>query len=70
MNLRQKQIHKGNMKATVGGTEDAPPALCPPNAHVPAYVKRTGWAGLNEIERMGCARPPEGECLFSEWEAI
>ena len=61
MNLRQKGIRKANLQITVGGRADVPPTLCPPNAHasahVPAHVERTGGAGLNEIERVGCARP-------------
>jgi hypothetical protein len=61
MNRRQKGIHKANLQITVGGRVDVPPTLYPPHAHpatcVPAYVERTGGAGLNEIERVGYARP-------------
>jgi len=61
MNLRQKRIHKGKIIITVGGTEDVPPALCPPPAHasacVPAHVERTGAAVSNKSQRIGAGRP-------------
>jgi hypothetical protein len=62
MNIHQKRMYKLKIKITVGGTDNVPPMLCPPPAYaaacVPAHAKRIGRAGLNEIERMGCARPP------------
>jgi hypothetical protein len=61
MNLRQKGIHKGNMKVTVGGTEDVPPTLCPPpaytSAYIPAHVERTGAAVSNKSQHIGDGRP-------------
>lgn len=74
MNTRQKQMHKLKIKITAGGTEDVPPTFYPPPAYtsacVPTHVECTGSAGLNEIKRMGCARPPTSKQGDFSWKAI
>ena len=61
MNLRQKGIHKANIKITVGGRVDVPPTLCPPPAdaaaYIPSHVERTGAAVSNKSQRIGDGRP-------------
>ena len=74
MNIHKKRMYKPKIKITVGGTLSVPPTPCPPPADaaacVPAHAKRLGAAGLNEIERVGCARPSMRNHPVLEWEEI
>jgi hypothetical protein len=65
MNLCQKGIHETNMEVTVGGTEDVPPTLCPP----PAHVERTGAVVSNKSQHMGAGRPVTENSLILFLEA-
>ena len=59
MNIHKKRIYKPKLKITAGGTDNVPPALCPPPAYasacVPAHVERTGEVVLNKLIGLGTA---------------
>jgi hypothetical protein len=73
MNTHRKRNYRPKVKINAGGTDNVPPALCPPPAYasacVPAHVERTGRAGMNENGWMGCARPLMENRPVLKWEA-
>ena len=75
MSFSKKQINGMKKEINAGGTDNVPPALCPPPAHVsacvPAYVERTRRAVTNATNGMGIGRHPGGNSpiLFIEWAA-
>ena len=75
MSFPQKQINGMKKEINAGGTDNVPPTLYPPPAHisacVPAYAERTDRAVTNEMNNMGIVRHPGGNSpiLFLEWTA-
>ena len=75
MSFPQKQIKGMKKEINAGGTDNVPPTLCPPPAHisacVPAYAERTDRAVTNEMNNMGIVGHPGGNSpiLFLEWTA-
>ena len=75
MSFPKKQINGMKKEINAGGTDNVPPTLCPPPAHVsacaPAYAERTGVAVTNETNGMGIVRHPgeNSPILFMEWTA-
>ncbi|CAG0965299.1 hypothetical protein ANAEL_00867 [Anaerolineales bacterium] len=72
MSFPQKQIKGMKKEINAGGTDNVPPTLCPPPAHisacVPAYAERTGKAVTKKLNDMGPVRPMtvNGLISFSE----
>ena len=75
MSFSKKQINGMKKEINAGGTDNVPPALCPPPAHVsacvPAYVELTRRAVTNEANGMGIVRHPgeNSPILFMGWTA-
>jgi hypothetical protein len=75
MNIPKKQVKEIINEFNAGGTDNVPPALCPPTAYssacVPAHVERTGGAVTNENKVSGIAGHPGGNSpiSFPEWAA-
>ena len=62
MSFPKNPISGLEKEISAGGTDNVPPALCPPTAHasayVPARVERIGRAGTNETDEAGVRRHP------------
>jgi hypothetical protein len=73
MNLRQKRIHKANIKINVGGTEDVPPTFClspaDASAYIPAHAERTSSAVSSKLQCMGDGKPVAENSLILFLEA-
>jgi hypothetical protein len=71
MSSPQKQNNGMKKEISAGGTDNVPPALCPPPAHVsacvPAYAECTGRAVTNETNDKGIVSRPGGNSM--EWTA-